>query len=78
MLTLSLVFEDRDRDGLLTDYRRFDLDTETALQFCASMCGDDDLDEDLRWALIGFIARHRPEVINTPASGDGPGIDQVF
>jgi hypothetical protein len=37
MLTLSLVFEDRDRDGLLTDYERIELDTDAALSCISQM-----------------------------------------
>jgi hypothetical protein len=67
MLTLSLVFEDRDRDGMLTDYKRIDLDTISALEWCGSMVRNDNIDDGLRIALLGFISVHAPEVLSKPA-----------
>jgi hypothetical protein len=75
MLTLSLVFEDRDRDGMLTHYERFDLTTPDALYFCGTMAADDgwytnmpDEDElELRWKLIDFINVHDPDALSIPA-----------
>ena len=74
MYTLSLVFEYRDDQGLLTDYQRFDLNTDDALYLAQTMVGDDDwfmaMDHDthidLRSRLIGFIDEHIPGTVGDP------------
>ena len=71
MLTLSLVFEDRE-GGELQDYERIDLDTVTALRWCASMVGDDDIDDDLRFALLKFISTLSRNAYCIRRSSGGP------
>jgi hypothetical protein len=74
MLTLSLVFEDRNDHGELTDYHRFDLDTAAGLHLAQTMVGDgewfhlmmDDheTDVELRCALLGFITAYIPDALS--------------
>jgi hypothetical protein len=74
-LTLSLVFENRDDEGLLTDYKRIDLDPDDALYLCGTMAADDGWYEnmpheaglELRCQLIGFVDFHDPDALGEPA-----------
>jgi hypothetical protein len=71
MLTLSLVFEDRDEHGLLKDYERFDLDSTAGLYLCDAMRWDQDwcrnmtpdAQLDLLSAVLDFIIRYDPDAI---------------
>jgi hypothetical protein len=60
-LTLTLVFEYREDDGMLTEYKRFDLDRDTAVAcagLIASVATGADEDVDLEFCLHDLISRH--------------------
>jgi hypothetical protein len=81
MLTLSLVFEDRNEHGRLTHYQRFDLSAPAAMHLCRAMVGDDEwfhwfhdlidgeeMDFEVRCALLDFITTYDPDALKYPAS----------
>ena len=58
MLTLSLVFEDRDEYGDLKEYAKYELDPRIGITLCCLMLnGDNDFDDDL----LRFVEIHNPE-----------------
>ena len=80
MLTLSLVFEDRE-GGELRDYERFDLSAPAALHLCRAMVGDDEwfhwfheliggeeMELELRCALLKFITTYVPDALDHPTT----------
>ena len=68
MRTLSIVIEDRDGEGMLKDYQKFELMTDQAEDVCLHKLVEGIHDTETRMeALLDFAAYHYPDAFKTPA-----------